>query len=571
MFQCRADRDCASTFDFRSPRTEGCVAVNRRFSPRWLSAAFWLLGAGFFAIGVRLAFDTTTDGGWDSAANLVAARNIAEGRGFTTDMVQVHVVPQALPGDESVRAPAQVFILGALFRVFGVSLALAVLFNVCVVLLAAIVLRSAASEVAPQWVADVVGILFLLGANNFDLVPILNNNLLVLLTVFALRLAVRAHRGSTIGWVTVCACASLTALAFLTKQSYVVSMVVYSILLVGSARDMSWQRRAIRLAVGASLSLVLTSPYWAVNIVRHGAPIYSPIQRLRLPARYGTEPIGMFQRTVHFGEAPPTYRSIVAELGLRHVLQRELDMIRLLEAALARRGVLVLGLVLMTLPFFRSNSWRLVAIAMALSIAPLFDAMWWLPEDRYLFPLFALYLFVAALGIGDYLASEGSFEPPALARRHRTAFALVAALLVASALLDSRWGWRSEFAAARRSRPAWTEAILALPVDARILTSDVPYVTWWTRRQAVIEPCGDRDQLEQVAALYHPDYYLDILPGPRVDRPPFEVGELTPVTTGEGWQLFRLAVRSRYEQSQVEALKSVRHGSRCPVTNTPSD
>jgi 4-amino-4-deoxy-L-arabinose transferase-like glycosyltransferase len=183
--------------------------------------------ACFFAVGVRLALVNESDGGWDSAANLVAARNVAEHRGFTTDMVQVHVVPQDLPGDESVRTPALPYLLGWLTRVFGASLALPVLLNVCIMVLAGIALRAAIAAIAPRWLADLMATLFILSGNNFDLVRVLNNDLLVLVTVLALLVATRAHTGRWRGWVVVAACAILIALGFLTKQSYVVSMVPF--------------------------------------------------------------------------------------------------------------------------------------------------------------------------------------------------------------------------------------------------------------------------------------------------------------------------------------------------------
>src|SRR5687768_14026753 len=95
----------------------------------WLTFLFWTVAALILSAGIWYAATTRTAGIWDAVANLVAARNIAEGNGFTTDFVQDLVVPHELPGPETVRAPGAIYVIGALFRLTGVNLATPVIVN----------------------------------------------------------------------------------------------------------------------------------------------------------------------------------------------------------------------------------------------------------------------------------------------------------------------------------------------------------------------------------------------------------------------------------------------------------
>ena len=173
---------------------------SRRSAIAWLDLVFWLVGAALLIAGLWVAAMNRSVGTWDAAANLVTARNMAEGRGFTTEMVQDLVVPHELPGPETVRAPGAIYVIAAVFRMTGVNLATLVILYDAWIVLSAIVLRAAVGQVAPRWLANIAGLLMLLGANNYVIVPYVNNNLLVLLTVLALWLAAWVHRTSAHGW-----------------------------------------------------------------------------------------------------------------------------------------------------------------------------------------------------------------------------------------------------------------------------------------------------------------------------------------------------------------------------------
>ena len=503
----------------------------------WLNPLFWAVAALVLAVGIWYAMTTRTVGIWDAASNLVAARNIAEGNGFTTDFVQDLVVPHELPGPEKVRAPGAIYVIGALFRLTGVNLTTPVLVNVAWILLSAIVLRAAIAAAGPGWLANIAGLLMLLGANNYMVVPYVNNNLLVLLTVAALWFAVRVDVRSSNGWWTAVASGLLTGFAFLTKQSYILAFVPFTIILIGTLQGVTRAQRLARLVAAGAVTIVVSSPYLVTNLVRSGSLIDSPIHELRLPVRYGLIPVDGFQRWVRFDEPAPTLASIVRSVGVHGMLSRDLAIARDVADAVISRGPGVVVWALAALVFIRRRRWHLYAMAGTLAIPGFFDSLWWVPESRYFYPLYPVLLFVAALGTIDYLSADESDVPPRMRQRISRAFNALLAASFMLALLTAQGGWRAERAGANVGEPSWAPHVRRLPADAVVLTSAVPYVPWWTRRKAVIEPWGTRADLERVIETYAPTHYLDIVPGPRADRPPFASDELAPIASGEGWEL----------------------------------
>lgn len=521
------------------------AGVPRRASLSWLGPLFWVVAALVLGAGVWYAATSRTVGTWDAASNLVAARSIAEGKGFTTDFVQDLVVPHELPEPETVRAPGAVYVIGALFRLTGVNLATPVLVNVAWILLSAIILRAAIAAVGPSWLANVVGLLMLLGANNYVVVPYVNNNLLVLLTVVGSWLAVRVDRRAGNGWWIAIAAGALTGFAFLTKQTYILGFVPFTIILIGTLREVTRMQRLARLVAAGAVTIAVSSPYLVTNIVRHGTPIHSPIQQLRLPVRYGIIPVDGFQRRVLFDQPAPSFGAVVASIGVHGMLSRNLQLAREVADAALGRGLVVVCWALGALVFMRRHRTHLYAMAGTLAVPGFFDSLWWVPEPRYLYPLYSVLLFVAALGTIDYLEDARTELPPRVRLRIQRAFAGLMAAAFALALLTAQGAWRAERSGASVGEPAWAAHVRRIPPDAVVLTSNVPYVAWWTRRMAVIEPWGTRNDLEQVMRLYAPTHYLDVVPGPRADRPEFAPGELVPLASGEGWELHTLVPRPR--------------------------
>ena len=518
---------------------------SRRGALWWLGPLFWAVAAFVLGAGIWYATTSRTVGTWDAASNLVAARNIAEGKGFTTDFVQDLVVPHELPDLESVRAPGAVYLIGALFRLTGVNLATPVLVNVAWILLSAIILRAAIAAVGPPWLASIVGLLMLLGANNYVVVPYVNNNLLVLLTVVGLWLAVRADPRSGNGWWIAVASGALTGFAFLTKQTYILGFVPFTIILIGTLRGLTRVQRLARLVAAGAVTLVVSAPYLVTNIVRHGTPIHSPIQQLRLPVRYGIIPVDGFQRRVLFDQPAPRIGDIAESIGVHGMLSRNLEIARQVADAALGRGLLVVFWAMGALIFVRRHRWHLYAMAGMLAVPGFFDSLWWVPEPRYLYPLYAVLLFVAALGTIDYLEAPAAEFTARVRQRIQRAFGGLMAVAFALALLTAQGAWRAERSGAEVGEPAWAPHVRRIPPDAVVLTSAVPHVPWWTRRRAVIEPWGTRSDLERVMQLYAPTHYLDVAPGPRSDRPEFEPGELVPLAGGEGWELHAIATGKR--------------------------
>lgn len=505
-----------------------------------LRFCFWLGVMIFLAAGARLAAANQSDGGWDSASNLIAARSVASGQGFTTLQVQDLVTPHTIPGPETVRAPGAVYIVAAVFRVTGVSLGAVVWVNLLTVLIAALCLRGAIRMVGPRWLADVAGLLMLASSANYELVSLVNNNELTAIISIAMLVLARVRRGEWRGaWLAV-GCGVLGAAAFLVKQSYILGFTAFSIIVLFCDGRYRLRARIANVALAGALMAVLSASYWYPNLRDHGTPLYSPIQKLRLPLRYGLLPIDGYQSAVYLHRSVPSYREIAREVGVPAMLRRELDIVRLLPGPVFGRGALIIVWAVTGLVFLRRKSWLLATASASLAIPAFFDALWWVPEPRYFYPTFPILLFLAALGTKDYLIVERAQLHPAVSRRFRSAFGLLFTLIAVGVLLQARWGWRTEFAQARTPAPTWISVIDSLPPDAVIMTSSPPNVSWWTSRRTVIEPSGPRASLAEVLNLYHPHYYLDVAPGPRATRAPFEGAELEPLRTGDSWALYRI-------------------------------
>jgi hypothetical protein len=310
---------------------------------------------------------------------------------------------------------------------------------------------------------------------------------------------------------------------------------------LGAQWEVTARRRVAHLALAMGVLVALTAPYWTYNLAHFGHLVYSPIQSLRLPVRFGLLPIDGYQATVHYGEPPYTYSVAIRQFGIHGVLRHELDNLRLMAPTVFNRGVLVLLWALTSFVFVRDKRWGLYCPALALVIAPFFDGMYWLPDDRYLYPLFPVLLFLGAIGVRNYIAFERFFIDPPLARRFRRTAVVLLTLTLFGALLQARWGLRSEFAQAQGPSPEWRAAVQHLPPSAIVMSGFPPYVTWWTRRRGVIAPFGTHAELERVLDVYSPDYYLEILrPTTRPDGAPFRPDEIEPISSGGDFRLYRI-------------------------------
>ena len=154
-----------------TPWDHGCWANG------WLS--FSLL---FLIFSIYLASINNCPGGPDSRNNLDTARNISQGNGFSTNIVQPLFVEQTLPSPETIRPPGVAFLAGAIFRIFGISLGMQVLLNAITILASAWLLRATVRLFRKDWFANLAGILIILSCS-YDLISLGNNNFLVLFTI----------------------------------------------------------------------------------------------------------------------------------------------------------------------------------------------------------------------------------------------------------------------------------------------------------------------------------------------------------------------------------------------------
>ena len=499
---------------------------------------FVLAVGAFVVLASTLAVVNRLPGHWDSINNLATGRNIAEGRGFVTDVVQQLSTPEPVPGPETVRAPGVPYLVAATFRLFGVSYGVPVLINALAVLLTALCLRQAVRETGGAWEADLAGAFVLLSHGTYEMRSLWNNGILTALTAFLLLVAVRHLAGRLGGWRLVLATSAIGALGFFMKQTFMLGAIPFGmgLLLTDGTRPVT-RRVAQALAMPLLLAL-LTSPYWVTNLLQYGQALYSPIQGMRLPTRYDLIATDRFHRTLRFGAEPFSYAAVVAAIGLRELLVREvLHWIDLLRGIVLQNPFVF---VVAVLAAFRARrfEWRLRAAMAALAIPPVFDASYWIAERRYLFALFPLVCFAAWLGVREWRVRPSGRS---WRRRRIVANALAAGALLWAAVPAARQ-WRWELIASRFEPPGWVTAVASLPDNAIVLTGYPPEVAWYARKRAVIAPLGTREDLVRVVTHYRPGYFLDLEPEMASRRVPFAPSDLAPAAVGEGWRLHRIVM-----------------------------
>lgn len=491
-------------------------------------------------LGIVLALRIAGPGHWDSINNLATARNLAEGRGFVSDVVQQLAVPEPLPGPETVRAPGVPYLMAAVFSVFGVSYAALVVVNLLVVVLTSLCVRQAVREGGGTWHAELLGALVLCSHAVYEMRSLWNNGILALLTAFFLLLLVRHVDGRLVGWRFAMACAVLTAAGFFMKQTFMLGALPFAVGLL-----LTDVRQPLRARIGHAAGVIglfalLTSPYWATNLARHGQALYSPIQGMRLPTRYGILPTDRFHRTLRFGAEAYGYGAVAREIGVRELLEREVAHWMTLARTLFFQNPFVSGIALVGLAFARLRDWRQYAAILALLVPPVFDSSYWIMEPRYLFAAFPCTLFLAWLALRNWASWVEADTAPRAARRVRLLGSLALAGALAYAALPGARQWRWDLIAARTADPAWVSRVRALPDDAVILAAYPPEVAWYTRHRAVIAPLGARSDVAAVVRHYRTSYFLDMEPSLAHRRVPFAATDLIPVASGPDWRLYRI-------------------------------
>jgi hypothetical protein len=522
-------------------------------APAWLRVllriAFWVTTIAVLASIVELARQNMSAGGADSANNLATARNIASGRGFTSQIVHQFFVHQPLPNPETVRPPGIPYLLAACFLVFGANLVVPVVLNGVFLVGTAICLRSGLSCLGAGVVADVAGMLAVLTAC-FEPISIWNNNALVLCTMLlfwagAMRLAGRISPRTFAVLAGV-----VGAAGFLLKQTFLFTAVPASLLLIflppdaPAAAPRAWRERLRHAGLLLVTLLALSSPYWIRNLVLFGTPIYNPMTAIRVVARYGGEegywiyPWGTW-RTVRLGR-PLLLSELVEIVGWRWILERELVLVRLGVVEILKANPFVTGLALLPLLGLRRGRWLPCLFVLLLMGETAFCLFYISVSPRYLWSAYPCLLAFSGLGIHHLVSRQG--------RRTWVHACLVVSVcvLLGLALRHGAREFRRVIGEAQVATQApWADAVgRRVPEDAVVLSDD-PWGVWWhVNRSSVLAPTSSREGLVQVLQLYRPTYFLytDVFGG-FGGHPQFYDEDLSLVDSGlepGAWRLYRI-------------------------------
>lgn len=499
----------------------------------------------FAALTLLLARANHFAGNFDSEDNLVVARNIVRGLGFTNGIIQQYSALERLPGPEVVRPPGIPYLIAAGFRILGEGGHVQILINGLAILLTALLLRAALRQLSAGWVADVAAILVLLAHNNYVMIDIWNNGILTALTTALLYAAVLHETGRLRGFSFAIVCGIIGAAGFLTKQTFVVTVVPFACLLSLTEVGAPWRKRLTQLAVFLAVLVSLTAPLWIRNVVLFGNPLYHPLTSSRLAVRFGLHGTWFTQNTVLYGEKI-TYATLVKRLGVASVLNIQLIYLRDVMSAIGRLGGFVVIGAAVGGAAIAKRDFRMAGAAIALMLGPLFETYYNHVEDRYLWPMFPCLMVLAWLGV----RGANRFNDGAQSRPARRARWIATAVMLGAGVLsfgEGVRGWRDDFLTAREPPPAWQKAVAQLPSNATIMTWPSAGVAWYADRPAISVPLGPPDRVRFVLKFFKPAYVLI------VDNEYFSAevakttallnGYLAPIASGAGWSLYRLDSR----------------------------
>lgn len=490
--------------------------------------------------GAFLATTSTHAGTPDSISNLDTARNIALGRGFTTDIVQQLASPQVVPGPDVVRPPALPYLLAALAPLVGVGPAGAVILNVLAILATALLVRAALRSLHEPLLGDLAGLVVLSTHAAYTVLEALNNNVLVALTAAMLLLTVLALGGRLRGARLAVAAGALSGIGFLVKQTFMLGAVALAVFLLARDRERTRSQRLRDTLLFLILFIALCSPYLLRNILLFGDPLYAPANALRLPVHYGIPGYDWHNRVLLFGSRGFSYRDIAEQIGLGGMLRREASLHALAVANVVRLNPIVLPLaavLLLLAPRRRRAAY--IAIGLLL-IMPYFDGLYWYPEPRYMWPAFPALLLLVGVA-----AAELRTIPPGhfAGWRSRRVLGAVHVAMVAAIALGAGRGvplWREEVGDRHWSPPAWTPLVRSLPANARILSASPYLPAWYGERPSIVAPLGGRSSLDRVLSYYRPTYFLESTTLRPAERVAFRPEELQLLAQGPGWRLHRI-------------------------------
>jgi hypothetical protein len=454
----------------------------------------------------------------DYADNAVRARSIVQGRGDT-----IPYVPQFYTRFAAIRHPAetwpplQVWLIAALFRIFGVTTAVAKLPNVGIM---AGLIALVAWIGAWRW----SGRVGLLAAALLALQPLLFEYTLypvndVVFTLLFVAFVVTLYRAwceprasqpsDRFGWIgawlpdlAVGVTAGLLVLAKPSGATLIVGAVVTAILLnLRAHRRMPWRGAWLAAAVGALCYLP-----WAVrNLVTFGSPFHSTESHDAWVLKYDPkQPIeGIYQ--VFFLNALPHPRVLVG-YGYDHLIGVEWQQfVRLwgdvTSGALVPRLLLPFILLGLILGAMRRPGLGTLLVG-AGAVYTLFVLLYWHEEERYFIAFVPWLLLYAASGLEwTYDALLNWFG----AMWQRMLVPLAASILLLAVAIPQVNDIRARAAANMGGNQAvviakWLEA--NTPPDAVIMTRNPWEISWHSNRQTVMLPVGSLDDITAVIRQY---------------------------------------------------------------------
>lgn len=502
-----------------------------------LFTVFILLSITFLAIAIWLAVVNQCPGGPDSRNNLDVARNIAHGKGFVSNIVQQLYVIQELPGLEEIRGPGIPFLYAPFYKVFGQNHYVHVIMNALIILLNAWLMRRLVMMIGARWFAEVAGILMLL-SGNFDLISLVNNNYLTLLTIILLTIAVKTYRDDYDPIKIAFWMALITGIGFMLKQTFVLSafpLSIFILLMYRHDNETHLKQRNSAIVLYAIASGLLISPYFIMNYLNSGNLLSAPLSALRLAERYGGLPYGTWY-TMRLGE-PVTYSEMIQTHGFWGLVIKELQILKKGLWELLKLNIPLVFIVVTGLLIMRSRiSWKQYAPAFFMMIEPVFTAiMYWHVEMRYLWPIYSCLIYITAHLIRDFKIWEQSVSRTDQLRRFRNGFAILLIIAFVFGFIRVQLPIRGGFFFATKPLPTWIESVSSIPETAVVITDDPWSSAWLAERRSVMCPAGERWELQKVIDAYRPDYYLHTGRGYGGGEPAFEESDLELIDKGESY------------------------------------
>jgi hypothetical protein len=475
---------------------------------RNLSRAFLITSALFILWVIYLAAINNSPGSPDSKSNLDIARNILHGEGFTSHMVIQHFVRQTLPNPEAHRTPAVPYMMALLFEITGINYAVGVLVNGFIVLASAWILRNALVMIRLRWFGQLAGIMMIL-SSNYEIVSMLNNNFLVF-CMCALILLFTAYSTGRLNKTAFFMLASLTcAFGVYLKLTFLLTVLLllpFMAFALKSEKQSTCKQGILCPCLFLIVVLLLVSPIFIRNLSISGKLLESPLPAIRLADRFNSPHLNPW-RSVHF-DKPLTYREMIELHGSTWVMKQEiLVWVKTVVKVFLLNFPLALLVFTGIIMFFREIKWQKYILPMILMVEPVFSALYWRPETRFLWPVFPCLIWLAGLIISDFYNIDRLEKSRGKARIVK----IIPALIVLSLIYGIPGAISTSYSSLRTAQsptPGWVNITKSIPESSVIMSHDSWSAAWYSERYAVICPIGDRDDLQQVLDSYHPDYYL---------------------------------------------------------------